>query len=348
MNNTSFIGWDIGGAHLKVANVDESGEIKFVEQYASPLWKGLEYLETLFSKIIETLPECSYSHALTITAELADIFNNREEGVQSLINIFEKSIGANIKLYSIDNGLLNMDVARNNSKQIASANWHASVSYIASVIESGIYVDVGSTTTDIIPFKNSKPSNRGFDDQSRLRFDELLYTGVIRTSLMSLTNKLPLKGEWQNIAAENFATTADIYRILSCINDDDDLMESADGKSKDIQGSIRRLARMAGTDYIELKDVHLWQQLAEYFQEIQMQLITNSILRVLSSLPQQESKIIGAGTGRFLIKKIAQRINLPYVEFSDLCKTKPELQHKCNICAPAVAVAQLNRNASLY
>jgi len=347
MNHSNFIGWDIGGAHLKVASVSEAGTIDFVEQFASPLWQGIDRLDELYPKTIARLPQGSLSHAFTITAELVDIFKDREEGVHSLIDVCEKNFGNNISFYAVDNGLLNPGSARKKANRIASANWHASASYAASVVKSGLFIDVGSTTTDIISFDNNTLNNRGFNDQSRLRFDELVYTGVIRTSLMSLTNKAPFNGEWQNIAAENFATTADIYRILSCLEKDDDLMEAADGKSKDVQGSIRRLARMLGTDPVVSTELQPWYKLAEYFQEIQLQLLTNAVLRVLSNSPGSNDKIIAAGAGRFLIKKIAQRINIPYVEFSELCDSEFDLQHKCNVCAPAVAIAQLNRQLCL-
>ncbi len=347
MSHSNFIGWDIGGAHLKVASVNATGKIEFVEQFASPLWQGLEQLEILLPKTIKQLPQGSLSHAFTITAELVDIFKDRKEGMNLLIDVCENKLGDDINLYAADEGLLNLDSARKNINQVASANWHASATYTASLFESGLFIDVGSTTTDIIPFSNNKLNNRGSNDQSRLRFDELVYTGVIRTSLMALADKVPFNGEWQNIAAENFATTADVYRILTSLKESDDLMEAADGSSKDIQGSTRRLARMLGTDSSITIEAQRWYKLAEYFEETQLQLLTNAVLRVLSESSGSNDKIVGAGAGRFLVKKIAQRIGIPYIEFSDLCDTKSGLQHKCNICAPAVAIAQLNRQLSI-
>ena len=347
MSDKSFIGWDIGGAHLKVASVDSAGNINFINQYASPLWQGVDCLEELFPQTIKDLPTSEHTHALTITAELADVFTNREQGVQLLIDVFERTLGKNISLYALNNGLLNLGAARNKPAQIASANWHVSSSYAASVVDSGIFIDIGSTTTDIIPFHNNKLINKGNDDQTRLRFDELVYTGVIRTSLMSLANKVPYKGEWQNIAAENFATTADVYRVLSCLQEEDDLMDAADGKAKDVQSSMQRLARMVGADNNDAVDVQYWYKLAEYFKEKQVQLISNALLRVLSNMHYNEIKLVAAGTGRFLITEIARRINLPYLEFSSLCATDAEYIHKCNVCAPAVAIAQLNRQLTL-
>ncbi|MBL1140775.1 MAG: H4MPT-linked C1 transfer pathway protein [Proteobacteria bacterium] len=343
MYDSNYIGWDIGGAHLKIAAVNETGKLIFVEQYALPIWQGISQLEDLIPKVLKMLPSGSNSHAVTITAELSDIFKDREEGVHLLINVLKNKLGADVNLYAVDNGLLDLDNAKNSPSQIASANWHASASYTALLTGSGVFIDIGSTTTDIISFSDNKINNRGVDDQSRLRFDELVYTGVIRTPLMALANKVPFNGEWQNIAAENFATTADINRILSYLNEGDDLMETADGNNKDVEGSLRRLARMLGMDFINSDDTKSLYELAEYFEKLQLQLLTKSVLTVLSNFPDNDTKIIGAGVGSFLIKKIAQKINVPFRPFSDLCDSDEKLHHKCNVCAPAVAVAQLNR-----
>jgi len=347
MNMSNHIGWDIGGAHLKVASVNKSGKVELVEQFATPLWQGLEQLENVFPKTIERLPVGTLSHVLTMTAELVDIFKDRKTGMNTLINLCEKLLGNSISLYATDEGILNLNHARKRIDHIASANWHASATFTASLVESGLFVDVGSTTTDIVPFCDNRVNNRGFDDQSRLRFDELVYTGVIRTPLMALTNKVPFDGEWQNLTAEHFATTADIYRVLGYLEECDDLMESADGNDKDIVSSIRRLARMSGTDSSNSKHNCDWNKLAKFFEEVQLQLLTNAVLRVLSNTHDDKQKIVGAGVGRFLVKKIAQRLNIPYIEFSELCNSDIELQHKCNVCAPAVSLAQLSRLSAL-
>ena len=38
-------GWDIGGAHLKVARCDTKGALLDVIQFTCPLWQGIEQLE---------------------------------------------------------------------------------------------------------------------------------------------------------------------------------------------------------------------------------------------------------------------------------------------------------------
>ena len=343
-HNAHFVGWDIGGAHLKMACVDPKGEITHIEQVATPLWRGLEQLERVFPVTVNKLPEGARSHVVTMTAELVDIFKDRNAGVSALINLCKKNLGQDLRLYASHNGILELDSLQSELDQLASTNWHASAVFIASRIASGIFVDVGSTTTDIIPFSQNKVLCRGEDDRGRLCNDELVYTGVIRTPLMALSNRLPFRGEWQNLAAENFSTTADVYRILGLLEEDDDLMDTPDGQDKSLNNSIRRLARMAGTD---ADKAHLsdWWQLAQYFEEIQLQQLSQALLRVMSKYASHDQQLIGAGVGRFLVRKLAQRLNLNYIEFSELCESEAELKHHCNVCAPAVALAQLNRLA---
>lgn len=343
MNYSNYIGWDIGGAHLKIASVSDTGKINFIEQHATPLWKGFDKLSEVLPEVVKRIPRGELLHAVTMTAELVDIFENRQLGINALTDLCKEHLSGKINLYASEKGFIMPDSADKESANIASANWHASALITASIVDSGLFIDIGSTTTDIIPFREKKLINSGFDDQSRMRCDELVYTGVIRTPLMSLTQKVPFAGEWQTIAAEHFSTTADVYRILGLLNENDDLMDSADGTAKNIDNSIKRLARMVGKDVSISYSPDIWYKLAEYFAEIQLQLLTNAVLRVMSRTPDKNIKIIGAGAGRFLVRNIAERLNCTYVEFSELFDCVKQLQHMCNVCAPAVALAQLNR-----
>ena len=150
-------------------------------------------------------------------------------------------------------------------------------------------------------------------------------------------------GKLQNIVNEHFATTADIYRILGYLEDSDDLMDTSDGKDKTISSSICRLARVLGTDSVLYNNKNHWYDLAEYFHKVQLEILTNSIETVLNTLPNKDCKLVSAGVGRFLVKIIAEKLGIPLIEFSELFDCDKKSQHNSNICAPAIAIAQLSR-----
>src|ERR1700750_1281672 len=76
---TSVIGWDVGGAHLKAARV-ENGRVVDAAQVASPLRFGLERLVQSFAEAKARIGTAD-RHAVTMTGELADLFASRREGV---------------------------------------------------------------------------------------------------------------------------------------------------------------------------------------------------------------------------------------------------------------------------
>ena len=83
--------------------------------------------------------------------------------------------------------------AKAQPQRVASANWHATGRYLAERGETGLLVDIGSTTTDILPIVGGAVRCEGFSDETRMILDELVYTGVTRTPVMALADKRPLR-----------------------------------------------------------------------------------------------------------------------------------------------------------
>jgi probable H4MPT-linked C1 transfer pathway protein len=344
MTINTFIGWDVGGAHLKVASVDRSGMIINAIQFPSPLWLGMNYLDQAVDNASQYLPIEKVMHVMTMTAELADIFDDRNAGVAKLVSTFSQRFGNRIKIYAGQSGLLDSTSVANHAEEIASANWHATANYVGSLVGDGILVDIGSTTTDIIPFRSARSCQRGYTDQERLQFNELVYTGIIRTPVMAIVDRVPYKGEWQSLMAECFATMADIYRLTGELNEDDDMMTPPDGAGKTASASIKRLARMLGTDPGNRENLTKWQQAAFFIAEQQLQQISQALFRVLSDKTiADDAPLIGAGCGRFLVHKLAQRTSRPYIDFSELLDVDDNLRLAAASCAPAVSVAQIAR-----
>jgi (4-(4-[2-(gamma-L-glutamylamino)ethyl]phenoxymethyl)furan-2-yl)methanamine synthase len=336
----NVIGFDVGGAHLKAARA-ENGVITRAVQIASPLWLGTEQLERAFIEA-ETALGRAPLNAVTMTGELCDAFATRAEGVTKLAATMTHLLGSRRTVfYAGLSGFVDECEVTTRTAAIASANWHASAALTAARARNALFIDAGSTTTDIIPVAGSKPANIGFTDAERLSYGELVYTGIARSFLMAGPKLVPYGGNWTPLMNEWFATMADVYRILGRLPEGADMMEAADGREKTVAASRARLARMVGRDSAEA-DAGAWERLAEFFAEAQLREIFDAAALVLSRgfLPS-DAPVVGAGAGREIIRELALRLRRPYVDFGALIETSPEALSTACDCAPACAVALL-------
>lgn len=342
MTGTTCIGWDIGGAHLKVARLSADGTLLGATQYATPLWRGLDALERRFGEVRSEPGGAGAVHALTMTGELVDFFPDRHAGVCQLLDTFFGYFPpARSAVFAGALGFLDEPAARRETGSVASANWFATARCVAQAVGNGVLVDIGSTTTDIVPFRAHKPANRAWNDQERLQQDELVYTGVVRTPVMALVQRVPVAGCWQNVMAENFATIADVYRITGELDPAADLHETADQRGKSVQESMVRLARMVGAGFAR-GDEATWQALAAHVAECQQALLERAIARVIQSLDSaMPFTMVGTGAGEFLARRLARRMGHRYLGFADLVPARDVARHAVDTCAPAVAVASL-------
>ncbi|MEO8157326.1 MAG: hydantoinase/oxoprolinase family protein [Betaproteobacteria bacterium] len=335
------LGWDIGGAHLKAAAVDRRGRVVQVQQLPCPLWLGLEHLDHAIAVTLADLPAAGL-HAVTMTGELTDFFRNRDEGVKLILARFAKQVPADrTHVYAGPAGFLTPRNAAQNTGAVASANWGASAELVAGLLADALFVDVGSTTTDLVPIRDGVMRIRGFGDADRLACEELVYTGVVRTPVMALAQRIPFEGRWIPAMAEYFATMADVYRLTGELPEDADQLPAADNGGKSVRDSARRLARMIGRD-LESAPLAHWRQCARQLADLQLWQIQQACERVLSrTVAVDRSPVVGAGTGRFLARKLAVRLGRRYRDFDALIHTAPDAASWASSCAPAVAVALL-------
>src|SRR5689334_11576024 len=254
-------GWDLGGAHVKVAVLDREGAVQRVAQAPCELWMGLEQLDAALASLAIGGTSGAL-HAVTMTGELADVFPDRASGVAAIAERFVKKAGTDTVRLFIGTGFIEASAARASWSQIASANWRASALFVARLAPDALLIDVGSTTTDITPIAAGKVAARGSDDYTRLACEELVYTGAVRTPLMALAQSVPFAGLRVGVMAEHFATTADLYRVSGELDAQFDQARTADGRSRSKADSLRRLARMIGCD-VEQAPVREWERLAD-------------------------------------------------------------------------------------
>ena len=346
MHAQNYTGWDIGGAHLKVARLDRAGALCALEQFPTPLWQGMDTLDEPVARTLEALPTGHCVHALTMTGELADSFPARRDGVLRLVDYLSERLGPQppLYVYAGNKGLVRPADVPACHADVASANWHATAAYAAQCLGSGVLIDLGTTTTDIIPFHDNQVCAHGYTDQERLRTGELVYSGLTRTPVMAAVGRVPYNNVWQGIAAEYFSNMADVYRITGDLDERFDLLPAADGGDKTRYHSIKRLARMLGADYVEGDTDAPWLELAHYMAEQQYETIKRAFSGVMDRVGQPVSdRVVAAGAGRFIIRKLARRRQCEVIDFEELLPLSGGELRAVNNCSTAVALAALTR-----
>lgn len=329
----SWLGIDIGGANLKAA--DGQGWARSVP---FALWRNPQALARQLGQLVENSPAAGRL-AVTMTGELCDCFNSKAEGVRHILDSVQFAAKErDVRVYCVDGRFVTMIEARESPQLAAASNWHALASFVCRFVPSGtgLLIDVGSTTTDVIPLIDGQVAARGRDDTERLMSQELLYRGVGRTPICALTNALPLRGQLCPVAAEVFATTADAYLVLGHLNEDSEADWTADGRPLTTRFARQRVARQLCADADELQADDL-ERIANTIREVQFGELAHSIRAVTDRIPASPSVCVLGGTGEFLGEAVVRR-SLPGCRIVSLAK---EIGPRASGSAPAHALAVL-------
>ncbi|MFP4850916.1 hydantoinase/oxoprolinase family protein [Paraburkholderia sp. BR14264] len=337
-------GWDVGGAHVKVSLVDGSDAVLDVVQWPCPLWQGLDHLHRTIDLVFERWPQAragAAQHAVTMTGEMVDLFADRAEGVRAIVAALAQRLGSSLRFYAGDAGWLAADDCAAGWRQIASANWLATASWVATRMPNALLIDIGSTTTDIIPIVDGRVVARGATDAGRLASGELVYHGVVRTPLCGVAHRIEFGGATLNVMNEWFATTADVYRLTGELDPLHDVQPSADQGPKTPAASRARLARMIGHDAHDASDLE-WLHFARRWRALQVREIGANLMRVVAAQPAlAAAPLVGAGCGRFLVAALARDEARGYIDFGALAGVPDASAAWAATCAPSVAVALL-------
>lgn len=338
------IGWDVGGAHVKAARARD-GRLEAVAQRACAPHTGLASLETAIRETLEELGAAG-RHRITMTAELSDAFEDRARGVISVAAIAAREIGtAEISFYAGAAGLLPRAAVRDHAAAIASANWRVSAELVARQRRDALLVDIGSTTTDLVPIRGGRVVTRGETDAERLAAGELAYAGFSRGAPQAYCGRAPVGGVWLPFVNEAFATMADVRRIVGDLEDGDcraDLGPTADGRPKTVAAARARLARLVGADADTL-DPDAIRTLADFLARAQLRTIEDQIAVIRSrGALAPDAPFVGAGVGRVLVARLARAAGRDYHDFADCLAAPATLRAAAADCAPAAALALLD------
>ncbi len=339
---SNIIGLDIGGAHLKVAQ-SKNGKITDVRQILCPLWKGLHHLDDAL-RDVKSMTANTSRIAVTMTGELSDLFETRQQGVKTIVDRAQNEFGTRPIYWMGQRGFGDQAEALKYFDDVGSTNFLATAYCVAKNNPHALLIDMGSTTTDIIPIIDGQPAAEGLTDPERLITGELVYTGFTRTAVMAITNRVPFKNQWQTMAREYLATMADVYRILGTLHDADDLHDTADGRGKSRAESTARLARMLGREAADATDEE-WHKFAAHLADVQLQSIKDGCTQVISRHEtQRPTMLVRAGIGERALIPLAQSFNMQTTTFGEHVTQDPDLAQKATACAPAVAMALLAQN----
>lgn len=287
-----IVGIDVGGANTKICTEDGA----FVKIIHQPLWKRKSLEE-----ILSLIPENS-EVAVVMTGELSDVFETKLEGIEWIAGEVKRKF-PHSKFFGLD-----MKFHSSPSLLLDASNWLASALFISKIFPDVLFVDIGSTTTDIIPVVKGE-IRAHLSDFERMKNQELLYFGVLRTPVSSVLPHFEHEGRRIRISSEYFSCLGDIYLLLGYLNEEDYICETPDGRGRSIQEVRRRIARLFCADPEEL-DESLIVDFSERVMEAQLDEIESS-LRGLSS-KYGLSDVFGCGIGEFLIKEASERVELEY------------------------------------
>ncbi|SAK69517.1 hypothetical protein AWB79_03707 [Caballeronia hypogeia] len=351
-NDAPVFGWDVGGAHVKVSMTTRAGALVDVAQWACPLWQGLPHLERAIDAVFERWPvaaDSSARHAVTMTGEMVDLFTDRAQGVRTLTRALAQRLGPRTMFFAGDAGWLARSACADGWRKVASANWLATAQWVATREFDALLIDIGSTTTDIIPIVGGRVVARGSNDAERLISGELVYQGVVRTPLCGIAQRIAFRGEATGVMNEWFATTADVYRLTGELKDGHDQHPSADNGPKTEAASRARIARMIGRDAVDASDAD-WRRFAQSWRQEQLRTLEANLARVIAQdAALAAAPIVGAGCGRFLAAALARQEARGYVDFARLAGVANDDAARAewvSTCAPSVAVALLAATAA--
>jgi len=306
-----FLGIDVGGANTKI--VTSEGAVNSV--YA-PLWKN----KTILYNLLSEYAAVSGLEAVgaVMTGELCDCFVSRREGVLHIKNALS-TIFKEVKFFNSYCTFKDSTAVDKAPLSFASTNWLASSMFISEQYEDAIFVDLGSTTTDLIPIAGGE-IKAGRTDLKRLKNGELIYSGVQRTNVATVLKSVEL-GEECNISSELFAITADAYLVLGYITDADYNCESPDSyafvdrdeSEKSRLSAMRRLARVVCSDLEELGEDNAV-RIAAQVKRAQVDELVASLKRIKAKY--QLEQVVSAGIGDFIVKEAADSLNIPFLSLS--------------------------------
>jgi probable H4MPT-linked C1 transfer pathway protein len=328
----TVIGWDIGGVNTKMACVD-GGRVRAVEGQPYELQRAPAALAGVLRTLAAAQPAAA-AHAVTMTAELSQFFRTKREGVTFVLDAVEAAFpAAAIHVLTSEGAFLSPAEARAAPIAVAAANWAATARLAATQHPDALLVDIGTTSTDIIPIAAGGVSVQGFTDPDRLASGELVYTGAVRTPAEAMASHVPFGSGVAGVSAEGFALSGDVHVWRGDLAPADYTVPAPDGRPTTREFVRERLARVVCADREMAGDAQIT-AIADALAAAQVERVRDAVARVAARHPRIRTAVV-TGLGAFIGERAARAAGLDVVPFAG------ELGDAAARVAPAACVALL-------
>lgn len=312
------LSYDIGGANTKAAFLTtKNGKLqdaKVAVEYF-PIWKEPGKLANVLLELKKRLGAGRIDGlGVTMTAELSDVYATKSEGVHQILSCVNR-VFPNLPIYVLntDTKLDSLSAALEAPLKVAAANWAATGWLVAQRIKDCVIVDVGSTSSSIIPIVNSQVVANGKTDLDKLICGELVYTGSLRTNVATIVHSVPIKNDVAGVASELFALSADVHLALGNITEKEYTCETADSQGKTLPDALARLARVVCADTQMLTQNEII-GMAKYIYDKQVIQVSEGLSKVFSYAKNRTSSLVPVvvtGLGKdFIARKAAEKIGV--------------------------------------
>ena len=305
----TVIGWDIGGVNTKAARV-ANGTALAARNQPFEIQRAPSTLASRLEDIASALgAEKGDAHAITMTAELSQYFRTKRDGVSFVLDAVAHAFPETRTLvYTTEGSFLDLAVARAAPLLVAASNWCATAALVATHVSDAILIDVGTTTTDIIPIAAGRVVAIGHTDPERLLSGELLYLGAVRTPVEAIVHRVPLHDGLAGVSAESFALSGDIHVWRGELAPEGYTAPTPDARPATRDFAGERIARVVCADRELLDDSDI-DRIAAFVADTMIARIAASITRVRDRHPHLGTAVI-AGHGAFLARAAARRAGL--------------------------------------
>ena len=295
---------DIGGANTKATRL-QGASLRTVSR-PFEVWRDREALAAVLREVAAEAGEAA-AVAITMTAELSDAFRTKREGVAFVLAAAEEALGDRpLSVLTTTGELVSMGEARARPWDVAAANWMATALAVADAYADALLIDIGSTTTDIVPIAAGRVAASGHNDLERLQAGELVYTGVLRTNLAAIAPRVPVRGAWCPVSSEYFAISADVHLVLGHLAPEAYDCPTPDGRAATVPFARERIARLVCADVDQLAADEI-DAIATFLHGAQLRQIEQAARRVQRALPP-EAPVVAVGSGAFLGREVSTRL----------------------------------------